>query len=278
MTSVGVIGAGNMGSAMVRGWARDPASNLEVVVWDKVESAVRQFDAFPRVRLAAGLEDVIKDVDFVFLVVKPKDAIQVLRELRSCLNAVQTVVSAMAGVTLAWLREGLGPGPGLIRIMPNLAVEFGVGTIGLAPEWGTSEEMIAACRRILSPLGLVEMVPEDCMDAVTAVAGSGPAFFAIAMEALEDGAVSAGLSRAAARALVLRVAARVGEELMLLHDEMREGLSGIDDREQQMSAVARAAALVEQRAVREAFRQAVVAAVERGRAMLLHQPRPSAVD
>jgi len=273
MVSVGVIGTGNMGSAMVKGWARASSEGLGVIVWDRVEAAARQFDGFPCVRVASGLEDLVHSSSFIFVVVKPKDAPQVFERLRLLVNGEQTVVSAMAGVTLAWLREALGPGPTLARIMPNLAVEFGAGTIGLVRENNADEQKISACRQILGCLGLVEIVPEDCLDAVTAIAGSGPALFALALEAAEDGAVAAGLSRVAARALVLRAASRLGET----PEDLWEGLREISSWPEPLLASDKADWLLGQRGVREAFRQAVLAAVERARSMLLHLPRPGAV-
>jgi pyrroline-5-carboxylate reductase len=188
--------------------------------------------------------------------VKPKDAAAVLGAIAGRLGDSQTVISAMAGVPLASIRALLGPGPALFRIMPNLGVELGVGAVSLAAESGVSPAELQAVTRLLEPLGQVEQVSEDLMDVVTAVSGSGPAFMALAMESLEDGAVAVGLSRQAARALVRQAAlatAAGGEQSGGERSAAGERSGG------ERAGVG----VLEEREVRAAFRQAVEAALER---------------
>ena len=200
-----------MGSALVKGWLRSPEGQIRFVVWDKVEAATARLLETGRVERAESLEDLAGRVDAVLVVVKPKDANEVLAVLAGLLSAEQTVISSMAGVTLEWMRGILGPGPTLFRIMPNLGVELGVGAVALAHEPGASGAEVQSVRALLQPLGLVEVLPENQFDAVTGVSGSGPAFLALAIESLEDGAVAVGLSRALARRLVRQTALATAE-------------------------------------------------------------------
>jgi pyrroline-5-carboxylate reductase len=257
---VGVIGTGNMGSALVKGWLREGVAGPNMVVWDKVEAAVQSLP----VRASGSLEELLAKSDVVLVVVKPKDATEVLSTLSRLARKEQIVVSAMAGLTLEWLREALGTGPELFRIMPNLGVELGAGAVAVAAEAGVSTAALETVVALFGLLGLVEVLTEDLFDVVTAVSGSSPAFLAVAIEALEDGAVAAGLSRAAARTVVRR-AARETAQLLPEHAD-----SASDLRRHLASAgklQCGAMALVEERRVRDAFRRAVEAAMERSRQM-----------
>ena len=87
------------------------------------------------------------------------------------MRAEQTVVSAMAGLTLEWLRDALGPGPALFRVMPNLAVEMGAGAVAVAVEPGVAPAALEQVLGLFRLLGLVEVIPEELFDVVTAVSG-----------------------------------------------------------------------------------------------------------
>ena len=262
--SIGVVGTGNMGSALVKGWLRAPESGVHIIVWDKVEDAARRLTGTGAIEQAPSLEDLVARADVVLVVVKPKDARDVLGSLAGLVRGGQVVVSAMAGITLEWMRGILGPTPSLYRIMPNLGVELGVGAIALACEPARSSSEVKTMIELLTPLGLVEALPEEGFDAVTGVSGSGPAFLALAIEGLEDGAVAAGLSRTLARRLVRETAVATAALLASHSDspaELRERLAA--------TGVLHpgAAETLERLGVRAAFEQAVETAVERSRGL-----------
>ncbi|MBN1322361.1 MAG: NAD(P)-binding domain-containing protein [Thermoleophilia bacterium] len=262
--ALGVIGAGNMGGALVEGWVRSPLPGLKLIVWDKVEAAGRRLLTSDMVSLAGSLEALVSGSDVVFVVVKPKDAGEVLGLLAGRLRSDQVVVSAMAGPTLEWMRGVIGPGPALIRIMPNLGVSLRVGALAMAADPFTDAATAQTVTRLLEPLGMVEPVPEDALDAVTAVSGSGPAFLALVLESLEDGAVAAGLPRATARALV-RQAALDTARLLPLHADSPAGLRAHLDATGDLDRSA--VAVLDDNEVRLAFQRAVEAAMERSRSL-----------
>jgi len=252
--TVGVIGTGNMGSALVKGWLRGDAAP-ELIVWDAVETAMDRVLSDHRVKAAASLEELAGGADVILVVVKPKDAAELLGRLAGLVRKEQVVVSAMAGLPLERLRSAIGREPELLRIMPNLGVEVGAGAVAVAVEPGVSPAMLETVLALFRQLGLVEILPEESFDAVTAVSGSSPAFLAVAIEGLEDGAVAAGLSRAAARRVVRQAAlatatAAPAEEAAVAGEPCGAALR-----------------LLEERGLRQAFRRAVEAAVERSRQM-----------
>jgi pyrroline-5-carboxylate reductase len=254
MTVVGVVGTGNMGAALVRGWLRAAPEGHSWVVWDKIEAAAQRLLGDERVSMAASIEDLVARADTILVVVKPKDAEEPLRAMAPHLRDDQTLVSSMAGVTLGSLRVLTGPRPSLFRIMPNLGVELTVGVIAVAGEQGTDQAVVDGLLALLDPLGLAQVA--------TAVGGSGPGFLALAIEALEDGAVAAGLTRPLARSLVRRAAF---DATVLLGEhsdspgELKEHLATTGQ------LFTPGMGTLESRGVRSAFQQAVEAAVERSR-------------
>jgi pyrroline-5-carboxylate reductase len=262
MTVVGVIGTGNMGAALVKGWLRAAPEDVGFVVWDKIPSAATRLLVDDRVRVAASLDDLVAQAGVVLVVVKPKDAPDLLQAIRPALSDRHTVISSMAGVTLDSLRAMTGPGPTLFRIMPNLGVELIVGVVAVAAEPGADQAGLQAILALLQPLGLAQVLPEDMIDVATAVGGSGPGFLALAIEALEDGAVAAGITRPEARRLVREAACRTVEELHQHSDSpgaLRSHLASTGQ------LFAPGLGTIEKFATRMAFQQAVAAAVEKSR-------------
>ncbi len=248
-----------MGSALVKGWLRSEDRGVRLVVWDKIETAARRLLTSGPISAAGSLEELVSGSDVVLVVVKPKDALEVLGAISALLRQEQTVISSMAGVTVGQIRAILGPGPKLFRVMPNLGVELGVGAIAIAAESGAADAEIQAVMRLFAGLGVTESVPEGMLDAVTAVSGSGPAFLALAVESLEDGAVASGLPRASARRLV-RQTALATARLLPLHSD-----SPTEIEEDPGPAPMEGAGIdgIEEGGVRPAFRHAVESAVER---------------
>ena len=283
--TVGVIGTGNMGSALVRGWSRLGPTGPRLLVWDKVPGAVRRVAECERVICADSASQLVSEAAVVLVVVKPKDAGEVLASIAPLLREGQVLISSMAGVELQQLRRMAGPAPALFRVMPNLGVEVGAGTIAVAAEPGAASEPslgghagdvgdeaapAEAERRIVElfgALGLAVVVPESMLDAVTAVSGTGPALLAIALEGLEDGGVAAGLPRDLSRALVRRTLLGVARTLIAgdavapgqqrhldpASDPLMEGMN-----------------IMNERRVGEAFRQAVEAAAARAAELRAH--------
>ena len=265
--TIGVIGTGNMGSALVRGWSRSPAPRARLLVWDKIPSAAQRVEGCEGVVIAGSPAQLVAEAEFVIVVVKPKDAEGLFRSIGPLLREGQVVVSCMAGVELEQIRRIVGPLPALFRVMPNLGVEVGAGTVAVAaeaPEAGACSEVQQRVVDLFAPLGLTVVVPESMLDAVTAVSGTGPALLALALEGLEDGGVAAGLPRSVARAFARR--AMLGAARMLVAGdepaaELRQRLVPPGD------PLGEGVDVLEERGVRLAFQQAVEAATQRARQM-----------
>ena len=150
------------------------------------------------------------------LAVKPQAATSAAQKLLPLLSPNHLVISVMAGVRLATLREMLGPHCRLVRVMPNAALTVGHGATAFAGHPSATKLDVQLTRSIFSASGYCTEVAESLLDAVTGVAGSGPAYVAVFIEALADGGVRMGLPRNLARELAVNTV--IGSGKMLLSE------------------------------------------------------------
>lgn len=268
VTKLGLIGLGNMGMAMLRGWLRHPRESLPfalpVLVCELDAVRVAAFQAaYPGVIEARPQPaEVARDADLVIVAVKPYDVAGVLAAMTPELDPGKRVLSIAAGTRLEEMRAAVGAGPALFRAMPNQAVGVGQGVISLTGETIESEEGRALLLRLLGLLGQVELLPESQFNAVTALAGSTPAFLALVMQALEDGGVRVGMPRAAARRMVRQTI--LGTAQLMAEEELTS--QELADRVTSPGGTTIAGlAVLEDRGVRGALLRAVEAAEERAR-------------
>lgn len=202
--SVGLIGAGAMGRALLAGLARTrPGWGARCRVADAVPEAAAAGAA--EVGGATGSAAEAAAADLVILAVKPKDVARAMEEAGAALRADAVVLSVAAGWDLARLRAA-APAPALVRTMPNLAVRHGAGLVAFAAD-GLDAPGAERVHALLAPLGEVVPLPEALFPAATALAGSGPGLVALIAEAMEEGGVRAGLTREQARAMARGVLA-----------------------------------------------------------------------
>jgi pyrroline-5-carboxylate reductase len=137
----------------------------------------------------------------VLLAVKPQNLEAVGGDLNGNLASNTLVISILAGASIAKIRKNLGEGLPVVRVMPNLPALIGCGMAGIAAAPGVSDEQRTEARRMLQTVGKVVELPEDQIDAVTALSGSGPGFVFRLMEAFTAAGESIGLSQEAAELL-----------------------------------------------------------------------------
>ena len=199
---VGFIGSGNMAAAMARGWAGE----LDSMLFSDSGSGRAAALAAELGGEALGNEEVAARADFVVLAVKPGK----LEEVAPQLGAARRVVSILAAVPLARLREAL-PAAAVLRVMPNVGVEVRQGVLCVVGDAGPE------VRARLELLGHVVDLADDQFDEATAIMGCAPAYLALAVEALADAGAAAGLDPELARELVVETTAGTAELLRERH-------------------------------------------------------------
>jgi pyrroline-5-carboxylate reductase len=258
-----MIGGGQMALALVEGFCR--AGLLEaaaVTVHDPHPPARERLAArVPGVRFAASGAEAAAAAPLVFLAVKPQQAAAACREFAAALPPGAVLVSIVAGLSMQTLADLAGTRR-IVRVMPNTPCLVGRG---VSVACRTPEVTAAAAARVLALLGAVGHVhetDESLLDAVTGLSGSGPGFLALLVEALADGGVKAGLPRPLAQALAVQTLSGTGALL----EQTGEHPAQIKDRVSSPGGTTIAGlAVLEQRGVRGAVIDAVVAAASRAR-------------
>ena len=202
------IGGGNMAASLVGGLIADG--------WDPARIRVADPDANQRERMAASHQvtttpdnqAAVSDADVVVLAVKPQLLASVARDLAAGIAQQQPlVISIAAGIREANLRDWLGADTAIVRAMPNTPALVRSGATALYANPAVSEEQRSLAESILRAVGLAIWVEDEAlMDAITALSGSGPAYFFLFMEALQAAGEEQGLSAETARLLTLQTA------------------------------------------------------------------------
>ena len=191
-----ILGCGNMGGAMLAGWL---AAGLDPARFTVVDPLLAQVPA--GVRLLRAVPD--EQFAMLLLGVKPQALDDAAAALAGVVGPQTVVLSILAGVELASLAARLPPAAGLVRVMPNLAAAIGKSPIGLYAS-GLDPAGRAQVEQLLAPLGRAEWLEHEAqLDAITALAGSGPAFVYRFIEALAAGGTELGLAPAQAQRLAL---------------------------------------------------------------------------
>lgn len=197
--TIGFIGAGNMGKAIMKGLLSAQLTTPEqIVVYDAYEPILAPLHDELGIRVATSNQDVAQQADMIILAVKPNMITAVLSEMKQAISTEKVLISIAAGVTLASIEGALMEQTKVVRVMPNTPALVNAGMSSLSPNTFVTEEEQADVVALFKSFGKAQIVPEYLIDAVVGVSGSAPAYVYMFIEALADGAVLAGLTRAQA--------------------------------------------------------------------------------
>ncbi|WP_197495383.1 pyrroline-5-carboxylate reductase [Mycobacterium kyorinense] len=219
MARIAIIGGGNMGEALLSGLLRAGRQVKDLVVAERQPDRARYLAETYSV-LVASLTDAVENATFVIVAVKPSDVESVVGEIAHAAaqaeddSPEQVFITVAAGVTTSYLEAKMPAGTPVVRVMPNAPALVGAGVSALAKGRFVTPEQLKEVAALFDCVGGVLTVPENQLDAVTAVSGSGPAYFFLVVEALVDAGVAVGLTRQVATELVAQTMA--GSAAMLL--------------------------------------------------------------
>lgn len=189
----GFLGYGNMGEAILSGLLDKGMVDPEkVMVYDPAPARMAAAKA-RGVMCADSAVELARACDTLLLAVKPQSLDEALTPLLGVVRPDVRVISIMAGISIAALRGRLGGEARIMRVMPNTPALVGAGAAALACCETCCPEDVETGKAFFNAVGIVEVVPEACMDAVTALSGSGPAYFFYLTECLVKAAVAEGL-------------------------------------------------------------------------------------
>ncbi len=261
MTSVGFIGAGNMGAALIRGWSGEQGLRLQA--YDPDQTRLEALARDTGLHILDSPLQVVRNSDYVLLAVKPDLTCEILRDTASAFGPGQVLISIAAGVKLRLLQEAIEEACAVVRVMPNTPALAGAGVFAIcAEDPALASDKKDLLLQLFAKLGRVHQIPEKNMDAFTALIGSGPAYVFYFLQSLIQAGVTQGLPREQALDMVLglvqgsvRMAEESQEPLGVLLEQVCSPagttIEGVNH--------------LERRAVRAAIMDAVHAACERSR-------------
>ena len=209
--TIAFIGAGNMAISLLRGLVNNGMSASNLIAADPSDDQRARAEAIG-VRTEAENNTAIRGADIIVVAVKPQIAGQVLKSLDT-VSKSQLVISIAAGISLDSLQSWLPNGQPIVRCMPNTPALVGAGMTGLYANDQVDSEHRQAAEHVLQAAGEVVWVPnETLLDAVTAVSGSGPAYFFLLMEHMAKAGTALGLDPETSRTLTVQTA--LGAALM----------------------------------------------------------------
>lgn len=225
---LGFIGAGNMGSAMMKGILSSGLIKAGDIYMSDVNR--RKLEALKEengVNIVSCNRELVEKSDVIILAVKPNMAKEVLEPLKELIDDKKLLITIILGLPIKFYRRILGDGLKIIRTMPNTPALIGEGMILMSYDSAVGEEDIKTAKMLLESLGKVEVLDEKLMSEVTAVTGSSPAYVYMFIEAMADAAVRSGIPRNLAYELAAQAVAgsakmvlRTGKHPSILKDEV----------------------------------------------------------
>jgi pyrroline-5-carboxylate reductase len=267
---IAILGAGRIGESLISG--------LLSSGWRKpseVAATTRRAERVAELRERYGVDATLSNHDaaagaaLIVISVKPQDIESLLGEIGTLVLPEQTVLSIAAAIPTARIENRLSSGVPVVRAMPNTPSTVHEGIAGLCAGAHAGEEHLDLAEEALSHLGAVVRVPEDALDAITAVSGSGPAYFALLAEAMIEAGILLGLSREISTQLVVQTMLGTAKQLR------DEKMHPVELREMVTSPGGTTIAAIrelELAGVRGAFLNAIQAAMVRARELAAGEP------
>ncbi len=259
---IGFIGTGKMGEALIKGILQAglvPSDDIYASDTDnaKLQSLAREH----KINTCKDNCSAVADSDILIIAIKPQIVPVILKEIKSSIKN-QLIISIAAGVPIETFEKALPAGTKVVRVMPNIAATVKEAASAISPGSAVSKEDAAIACEIFNAVGRTAILPEHLMDAVTGLSGSGPAYIFMIIEALADGGVHEGLDRNTAKLLAAQTV--LGAAKMVLDNgahtaELKDMVTSPG------GTTIRGIRVMEERGVRVAMMNAVIAASERSR-------------
>ncbi len=194
MTKVGLIGTGNMGKALAKGWCQD--ETFEMVGYDSSPKQLQKVAEETGLEVSHSLEEVAQSSDYIVLAVKPQQMQDVVQKIAPDLQKNQCLISIAAGIQRETLAQWSGHTCPVVRVMPNTPAMVGAGVFALCyDDRKLSGEQKDFLQGIFRNLGQVQVIREEYFDAFTALMGTGPAYVYYFMDSLIEAGVAIGFPR-----------------------------------------------------------------------------------
>ncbi|MFQ5729224.1 MAG: pyrroline-5-carboxylate reductase [Waddliaceae bacterium] len=197
---ISIIGCGKMGGGIANCLAKDH----KLALFDHHQEVTKNLAKKLGAKCCSNAAEAVSHRELIILAVKPRDLDDVAKLIHHEIYKEQLLVSILAGVTTYALQEYFSEIP-ILRMMPNLALLYGQGVIGLVDDDNLSPEMKQKAQAVFRSMGHLHWIPEKQADALTALTGSGPAFLFVLLESIVDAGIAMGFSSSKAKELALQL-------------------------------------------------------------------------
>jgi pyrroline-5-carboxylate reductase len=200
------IGGGNMGGALIRGLIARGLAASRISVGEAHQARRIELADQLGVHVSADNQEIVQGADVIVIAVKPQDMAGTVQGIATAIRRPPPLmISIAAGIRVADIQGWCGPGVSVVRAMPNRPALNGAGATGLFAAADVSEPQRALAAQVMSAVGTTVWVSDESLiDVVTALSGSGPAYFFLVAELMTDAAVNLGLDRASAHELAIQ--------------------------------------------------------------------------
>ncbi|OGW82351.1 MAG: pyrroline-5-carboxylate reductase [Omnitrophica bacterium RIFCSPLOWO2_12_FULL_44_17] len=206
--TIGFVGCGNMGSAIIKALlAKKVVKPRQVFIFDANSKKLREVAKTYGVRKAGNNKEVVRESKIIILAFKPQDLPSIGAEIAKEFKRGQILISLLAGTPVRKLKRLFSSHVSIVRTMPNLGAKVSEGMTAIT---GNEKKALNLAELIFSSCGAVVRLPEKYFDLITAVSGSGPAYFFLLMELLQKIGEKAGLSTGISRLLAVQTAVGAG--------------------------------------------------------------------
>ena len=257
---IGIIGVGRMGSALMRGLLNARMAKKSLLASDHDKEKLKLLCKDTGIKMASDNRELVRKSDIVIIAVKPKDVQKVLDEISDIVGE-KLVISTVAGVPIAGFERRLRKAK-VVRIMPNIPCSVGEGAVAFSSGSRVRGGDLRLVEGLLDKVGIALKLPEDMLDAVTGLSGSGPAFYSLVIKAMAEAGVEEGLSEDVALKLAAQTTKGVGKVLLETGMDPEELIEAVRSPGGTTEAGLKK---LEEMAAAEAFKEAVHAAVKRAK-------------
>jgi pyrroline-5-carboxylate reductase len=215
INKIAFVGAGSIAEAIIAGLLESRFLNADQITVSNRSNMERLFylQQTYDVTVTQNKQQLIEGADLIFFVMKPKDVVEAMSSVGEYITEQQLVVSLMAGVSTSSITHLLQKNTPIIRAMPNTSAAILKSATAISPSIHAKEEHIQLVKEVFETVGLVTVVKEEQMHAITGLSGSGPAYIYYVVEAMEQAAREIGLDEQTGKALILQTMIGAAEML-----------------------------------------------------------------
>lgn len=214
------LGAGSMAEAIIAGMtAKEIVPSRQIIATNHSnKDRLQELEHKYKIQTTQNKQAAIEQGTIIVLAMKPKDVKVATAEIREFLTEDKIIVSLLAGISTGYMEKQIGTNNPVIRVMPNTSAMIGQSATTIASGNNVNEEQLELVRTLIHAIGTTTVINEEEMDAFTALAGSGPAFYYYMVEAMEQFVIEKGLDKEVAKQLMTQTLKGVAQMLATSSD------------------------------------------------------------